>query len=769
MKGKLAIACRRVVSCPTQCHAPAFLQNATLESRKLSMEHAARGPISILLLLLLGCSGDPSGPSGNSLAVSIQGLPSGSPASVSVNGPNGYGQALTSSQTLTGLTPGVYTVSASGVTVGSVPYQASPSSQTVSVGGSSPAQASVVYSTPTGNLAITVNGLGTSNEALITVTGPSYTKQVTTSETLTGLAPGDYTIDAQNTTAFCGSTFTVTPTTQPAAVTASATTNVSVSYNSTPSGILNLCVDGMYLTQSAQNYAGTVPVVQARNGLLRIFVVADQANAATPVVRVRFYNDPNPTPVLTQDIPAPAGMLGVATAPDESSLSNSWNYVVPGSMIVPGLRIEAEVDPGLLVPESNDGDNVLAPAALDVRAVPTVNVTFVPVLQRGIPLNRRFAGNVTTSNKAAFLQTTQSMHPIASINSDVHSPYTTTTTDTLEDGNGNNAWGTILNELDVLRTAEASTRYFYGVAKVAYGTGVAGVAYVSNPSVFPPQVARVALGWDYLPSGGTVVAHELGHNWARNHAPCGGPTGVDPNYPRSDGSTGSYGYDASAGIVEPPSSTDIMGYCNAQWISEYTYSGVLSYLTSVSPLIQRGVVSPVVQPCLVVWGHVRNGELVLEPAFQVNTRPSLPRQAGPYSLEGRASDGSRIFGLSFTPNEIADAPGSQQNFTYAVPLSSSQASRLQSLHLSGYGRPAMRTAVAAQSQPLEVRRVNPGSVGLRWDARVNPMIMVRDPDTGEVLSLARGGDVELSTTKRQVDLVISDGVKSRVQRTAVMP
>jgi hypothetical protein len=49
------------------------------------------------------------------------------------------------------------------------------------------------------------------------------------------------------------------------------------------------------------------------------------------------------------------------------------------------------------------------------------------------------------------------------------------------------------------------------------------------------------------------------------------------------------------------------------------------------------------------------------------------------------------------------------------------------------------------------------------------MIMVRDTETGEVLSLARGGDVQLSTHKGQVDLVISDGVKSRVKRVTVAP
>jgi hypothetical protein len=363
------------------------------------------------------------------------------------------------------------------------------------------------------------------------------------------------------------------------------------------------------------------------------------------------------------------------------------------------------------------------------------------------------------------------MHPIDTYNTVIHAPYTTTTLDTLQADNGNGAWVTILEQIDMMQATEGSSRYYYGVAKVSYTSGVAGVAFVNTPL----QPHRAALGWDYLPSGSIVAAHELGHNWGRNHAPCGGPSGLDPNYPRADGTTGSYGYSMFSGNVEPPSSTDIMGYCDLKWISEYNYSAVLNYLSPVGPMVQGSAGSTAVQPCLLVWGHIRNGELVLEPAFQVNTRPSLPTQAGPYSLEGRASDGSPVFSLSFAPSEIADAPGDQQNFVFAVPLPAARASRLASLHLSGNGRPAILAATTAvtgaqaatQSETVEVRRVGAGRVSLRWDARAHPMVMVRDPETGEVLSLARGGDAELSTLKGQVDLVMSDGVKSRVKRVAV--
>jgi hypothetical protein len=45
--------------------------------------------------------------------------------------------------------------------------------------------------------------------------------------------------------------------------------------------------------------------------------------------------------------------------------------------------------------------------------------------------------------------------------------------------------------------------------------------------------------------------------------------------------------------------------------------------------------------------------------------------------------------------------------------------------------------------------------------------MVRDPDTGQVLSFARGGNVRVWTEKRQVDLEVSDGTRSHRVRRAI--
>jgi len=631
-----------------------------------------------------------------------------------------------------------------------------------------------MYASGAANLALTINGLGTKASAAVTVTGPGgYSQPVTATTTLTGLTPGTYAVTAQDVTASCGTLYTAGPATQSATVATGSTANATVTYTPQSGGSLNLCIDGLYLTQSAQTYTGGVPLVQNRDGYLRVFVVANQANVAVPAVQVRLYN--GAVPLWQATIPAPGA--SVPTSVDESSLSKSWNVAIPGTYIQQGLRIEAEVDPTApgIVPESNEADNVFpaaGPLATNVRVVPALNVTFVPIIQRG----NGSQGNVSSANTGAFLDLTNRMHPLNTYSAVVHAPYTTTTSDTLQDNNGNMAWVTILGEIDALRIAEISSRYYYGVAKVSYPSGVAGVAYVSGSS----NPERAAIGWDNLPTGSAVGAHELGHNWGRNHAPCGGPLGIDALYPKSDGSTGVYGLDVATATLKPPTSTDIMGYCNLKWISDYTYKGILDYLSPPGPLVTSSATSQAIQPCLLIWGHILDGEMVVEPAFQVNTRPSLPERAGPYSVSAGREDGTILFNVSFAPKEIADLPGGQKSFAFAVPLSDARARQLATLRLSGRGREMVRRAQPAAVtgvqptpgvKPLltEVRRSPGGGVGVRWDARAHPMVMVRDAETGEVLSFARGGSVELPGSRRELDLVFSDGVKSSLKRVPVTP
>jgi hypothetical protein len=395
----------------------------------------------------------------------------------------------------------------------------------------------------------------------------------------------------------------------------------------------------------------------------------------------------------------------------------------------------------------------------DVETASILKLRFVPVKQAANGLQ----GDVSEANKARFIDLTQQIHPLPGIDADVHAVYTTTTTDPLQSDNGNSAWVTVLEEIDALRVAEGTDRTYFGVVRIDYAFGVAGIGFIGVPT---------ALGYDDVQDGSRVVAHELGHTWGRLHSPCGNPPQIDPDYPYPSGNIGVFGVDVAKGELEGPSLPDIMGYCANPWISDYNYKAIETFRSAQQSSLVA-VAAAREQPCLLVWGRIVDGRPVLEPAFEVVARPRMPKAGGPYSVDGVTADGARVFGFSFDATPVADDPRGARTFAFAVPLSQSDAAQLGGLRLAGPGgaaearsRPVAAFGAAAASDSVVARRVGRG-VALRWDATAHPMVMVRDARSGEILSFARGGDATLAAAGSDLEFVVSDRVQSRSVRVTV--
>jgi hypothetical protein len=603
----------------------------------------------------------------------------------------------------------------------------------------------VTCSATAGGLTVTVTGLPGGLNAAVTVTGPGeYNSQLTATQTLTGLRPGTYTVAAAD-VSNGSSRYPASPASQSVSVAAGATANATVTYGPAVAPTLNLRIDSWQLTQSVQTGSNDIPMVADRDGYLRVFVVANQANTAAASVRVRIFR--NGTLASTFTIPAPSS--STPTDKNEGRLTSSWNVKIPPSAFGPGFSMLADVDPGNEIAEADESDNVFpasgVPRPFEVQTLPTLSVRFVPVKQEANGLQ----GDVSTANKARFLELIRRMYPVATADGDVHAVYTTTTTEPLQPGDGNHAWVTVLGEIEALRVTEGSDRNYYGVVRVDYSSGQAGLGYVGLPS---------AIGYDNEADRGRVMAHELGHNWGRLHTPCGNPSGVDPDYPYPAGNIGVFGIEMQHEVLESPDTPDIMGYCANPWVSDYTYRGVLAFRSSQAPAAT--LTSGLVQRCLLVWGRIVDGVPVLEPAFEVVTRPHLPKAPGPYSVEGHAASGAPLFTLSFDAALVADDPRGTRQFAFAVPLGA--VPQLGGLRLSAPGGTAgaARTPGAERARSdLQAGRVAGGLI-LHWNSAAHPMVMVRDPETGEVLSFARGGQAEIATRRGEVEVVASDGVGS---------
>ena len=704
-----------------------------------------------------------AGNSGN-LAVTVTGLPGGVVAAVTVTGPGAFSQSLTGTQTLTGLTAGTYTIVATNVTSAGIVYLAGPVSQTATVSIGVTTAASVAY-TATGSLTVTITGLPGGNPANVTVTGPGgYTQALPATQSLTGLTAGTYTITAAN-VLVASTNYLASPASQTATVTVGTITSKTVTYTIGAPVPLNLVIDGMYVTQAAAKYDGTTPIIVGRDAYLRVFVKANQANTATPTVRVRLYS--GAALIQTSTINAPGA--SVPTTITEGTFASSWNLLIPAATVQANLRVLADVDPTNGVLESNDADNTFpvsaTPFVLDVRTVPTWNIRFVPVLQSVNSLQ----GNVTAGNAATFLIDPLKLLPVAAYSADVRAVYTTTAP-VLQSGNGNGAWGTILSEVAALRGADASTRYYYGVVKASYGSGVAGIGYVGGG-------IQTSLGWDALPSGSGVMAHEVGHNMGRQHSPCGGAGGPDPAYPYAGGIIGTYGLDLTTLAVKAPATNfDFMGYCSPNWVSDYTWSGLITYRQAGpnnAPPAPSNAVSG-----LLVWGRIGPQGVVFEPAFRVAALATRPvAGTSGYRVEGLAADGRLLFSHQVElEHTMTINMEHEQHFVAVIPLDQAQDDGLAQLRLVTPVGPVNRLSPQAIVQAgrrlflRDARATVTSPTGAQatvtWDVATYPMAMVRDAATGEILSFARGGSATLWTQSRQFDVTFSDGVRSLVQQVS---
>ena len=510
----------------------------------------------------------------------------------------------------------------------------------------------------------------------------------------------------------------------------------------------NLTIDGAYITQSTQTYTGDVPLVADRDGYLRVFAIASEANSLQPDVRVRLYH--SGSWVHTEILSAPGA--STPTTAEESNLSYSWNTDIAGSLIQPGLSILVDVDPTNAIAEGNETDNDFpvggSPQAIDVRTTAPFDVTFIPVRQSA----NNLVGDVSSGNASQFLDVTMRMLPIVQADVTLHAEYVTDAP-ALENDNDNDAWSTILSEVGSLKVAESASGYYYGVVRTSYNSGVAGMGYIGWSA---------AIGWDYLPSGSGVAAHEWGHNFNLRHAPGCGAGNTDPTYPYADGKIGVWGLDLTTFSLKSPAGYyDFMTYCGPDWVSDFFYEKILEYRQAHD----GGGAPPQPEPSLLVWGRVEADRIILEPAFQVMATPTVPDGSGSFRLDAVDEGGRLTYSGAFDPTPVSDSPAGNGHFAFAIPLRSLGGTPLSELRVSGGGRQEasrLRGPEPVMTAPadLSVAPAAPGSLDISWDAARYPMAMVRDARTGQVLSFARGGRILLPTQAAELEITLSNGVTS---------
>lgn len=671
----------------------------------------------------------------------VSGVPAGTGAITLLNNA-GFLINITSSREVGNLDPGEYSLQVLPVSVDEV-YAGTSSPATFAVTATpTPVQAQVTYVATTGSIELSATGLPAGAVPTWDISGPGSfvaTRSGAGAQTVSKLAPGTYTVSARN---FDVGPETYGASTQSQSVTVTAGTKAPAvfAYITRPP-TLNISVEGAYITQSTQRFDGSVPLIAGRDAFLRVFLKANELNSATPRVRVRLYRAG--ALVLTSVIDAPGPAVG--TMVRETTTPDSWGMSIPGALVTGGFSFLVDADPDNTVRETSEADNTWpasgSPATPDVRSVPPAELRFVPIATSVNSL----VGNVNDARLPELLALTLRMFPISAYSADVRAVFTTNAPALQANGD---SWVTIINELNALRIAEGTSRHYIGILKTPYSGGVVGIGFLPG---------KTALSWDAgSGAASSTIAHELGHNWGRAHAPCGNPGGRDASYPYPNGTIGVYGFDLVARVVMDAGMRDVMSYCSPSWVSDYTYLGIMGFRGTTTASVSSSV-----QSTLMIWGRSENGQLTLEPAFMTDTRPSLPVRAGSHRIDGLDASGAVVFSFSFEPDKIEDAKGSVSQFGFAVPVSAPEAARIATLRLTANGREVRSTRLAALQAPeVTATTVASGKVRLDWNSTNFPMLVVRDPDTKEIIAFARGGSSTVSSGKRSLDVTASNRVSS---------
>jgi hypothetical protein len=273
-----------------------------------------------------------------------------------------------------------------------------------------------------------------------------------------------------------------------------------------------------------------------------------------------------------------AGPITVLAATSEGSLAETLNFDLPAGWLAAGTSFMFQLDPTNSILETNKANNRYPPAgqsSFNFQDAPTLSVVIVPVhyARAGAP-----ATDPPTADLSYLTWMPIKVYPLSQINYSLHASVTFNGDLRPSDGSG---WVSLLNQITSVHSTEDLDEHqnYFGVVDSVGADGcgggcIAGIGWINQQNAFG---SKTAVGFAGFPGdrnqASPTMTHEMGHNFGRNHAPCG-TTGVGP-YPYPGASLGQWGYDNGTGqLLDPNIYRDYMSYCDPPWTSDFTYKGI---------------------------------------------------------------------------------------------------------------------------------------------------------------------------------------------------
>ena len=536
---------------------------------------------------------------------------------------------------------------------------------------------------------------------------------------------------------------------------------------------INLVSDGLEVTQGVQYKNNTVLLIQNRTTWVRFYV--HSAGAAVPGVTAWLYRTNSMGNIIDGPVlPAnPAGgLLTVLPSPRRNNLNDSFLFELPWTWTSGStLHLAAVMNPNQYPLEPNYADDGSGLYSFNLQPAPAATYY---VFEWGYRLNGK-TYYPTSTDLQLNLSWLRRAYPLDSI------PGWTSGFQVIPDIIFDAGLGSRVNQTSsecssslcasqYINTQEQSMRDVWPIDDTV---GIYGL--ISDVAGLFPRGqeccgTRVASGPAGLNVDGYYGGHEMGHTLGRSHpsssATLCGNSASDNSYPWPNGqigpSNGSLeGFDGgdtaglsalglSLAIYPGAKWTDVMTYCPNEWISDYTYTGMYSYMIANPPAAPAGPSLAWAAPSLIGNYLAVTGEIVTPgvslqqrvPGFRATATGAVlsrvrhlaavaripPLVAGPYSLELYDAGNHQLASYPFTPlTATVDAPNLQP-FNQVVNFVAGSA-QLRVVRLADSAVLATQ-AIPPHSPTLSnvmlVGAPNPvaGTVTLQWtagDADGNPL------------------------------------------------
>ncbi len=360
----------------------------------------------------------------------------------------------------------------------------------------------------------------------------------------------------------------------------------------------------LYLAQDRAPVESDVPLVAGRDGMLRVFYTAEEDRVGDEVTARLALEGADPIE-LTATLEA---------ASSEDDLTSTINFDVPGSVIQGTLSYQVSIlDDG-----SEDNTTARYPEdGFDSHPV-TGSENNIRVVVVPLAYNADGSGRTPDTSEAALQDIAdgfKQLYPVADVEVVATDPVDwNLTIDPLGAG-----WQEVVEYIASRRYREdpGPDTFYYAMfdpetssARFCSRGCILGLTFPNDsPASTGSETLQFAVGVGFPDFVKTTILHEIGHAHGRYHADCGypDPSSVDRDYPHSRGQIGGRAYDLVNGVLIEDNATDIMGYCENQWISAYNYKALLERGSNVYPASVGGSSAATALPpstgALVVLDH----------------------------------------------------------------------------------------------------------------------------------------------------------------------